>query len=219
MSFIINNNFKRVDPEIISKYKDVSVSTLGHLRDYGFIKSLKPLFHPIKIVGSALTVRIPHLDSAAVHYSLKIAKPGDVLVISTSGDYERASVGGLVTYAAKKKGVSGIIVDGSICDYREIMALNFPVFSRGISPLTTRILGIEGAIGVEIAIDGVPINSGDLIFADDDGIVVLKNSEINDIWKLLAEKEAGEIGIKEKIDNGIDLADITNASKLIEGKI
>lgn len=211
-NFLVNKQIKRVPPELIEKFRKLHPSTLGHLRDGIFLTSLKPNKRPIKIIGSALTVRIPHLDSTAVHLSLDFAQSGDVIVVSMSGDYSRACWGGMVTYAAIKKGIIGAIVDGSICDVEEITELNFPIFSRGISPLTTRILGIEGEIGFTVAIDGVPINSGDLVFADDDGVAILSQQYAAQIAEELEEKETGENETKRKIDSGTPLSQISGAS-------
>ncbi len=212
-NFVVNQNFKRISESIIAKFYELQVSTLGHLTDKGFIHGLSPLTSPCKLVGSALTVRIPHLDSTAVHLALDFAQPGDVIVVSTSGDINRACWGGLVSYQAKKKNIAGAIIDGPICDIEEIKSLGFKVFSRGHSALTTRILGIEGEIGVDIAIDGVVIHSGDLVFADEDGVAIIRPEEAENIAEILKAKEDEEIGIKKEIDNGRPLSDISGAAK------
>lgn len=214
--FIINKDIKRVPVELVDRFKRLHPSTLGHLRDGIFLTSLRPNKRPIRIVGSALTVRIPHLDSTAVHLSLDVAQPGDVIVVSMSGDYSRACWGGMVSYAAAKKAIAGAIIDGCICDVEEILSLDFPVFSRGISPLTTRILGIEGEIGYTVAIDGVPINSGDLVFADDDGVAILSQQYAEQIADILESIENGENETKRKIDSGIPLSEISGAARFLK---
>ncbi|MEM3859852.1 MAG: RraA family protein [Candidatus Micrarchaeaceae archaeon] len=214
MNFKIVEDFVRVDTETISKFEKIHPSTYGHLTDKGIIKSLRPIVTPIRLVGSALTVRIPHVDSTAVHVVLEYAKPGDVVVVNTSGDFDRACWGGLVTYAAVKKGINGALIDGMICDLEEIKELGFKIFSRGVGALTTRILGIEGEIGTDIAIDGTVIHSGDLIWADEDGIVVLAKEDIDDIYEKIKATEENEINIKKRIDRGESLAVISGAHKM-----
>ena len=155
--FVLNPRGPDLDPELFQALKKVSPSTLGHLTDFGFMRGLSTLVRPVKIVGPAVTVRIPHLDSTAVHYVLDVVKPGDVVVVDQSGDVDHACWGGGVSYAASRRGVAGAILDGAVTDVEEILDLNFPIFYRSISPLTTRVLGIEGAINVPVTVGGVTV--------------------------------------------------------------
>lgn len=207
-SIIIRNINNRVSNEIVQTYKHLGVSTLGHLTDFGFIKILKPNSSVKKFVGPAVTVKIPHLDSTAVQLVFDYTKPGDVVVVDMSGDTERACWGGMVTYAAVKKGISGAVIDGCTCDSDEIEALGFQVFARGVSSLTTRTLGIEGEIGIPISIDNVVINPGDLVFADRDGIAVLTPEEAAYYMPKLQQMESAEPEEKKKIDSGESLSSI-----------
>jgi 4-hydroxy-4-methyl-2-oxoglutarate aldolase len=211
----INKDVERVDEELVAAYRKLSVSTLGHFTDMLFIRSLRPNRDRVKLVGPALTVKIPHLDSTAVHVALDYVKPGDVVVVSMSGDTERACWGGFVTYGAVKKNVAGAIIDGRICDIREIDSLNFPIFSRGASPMTTRIMGLEGEIGGSIAIDQVSINAGDLIFADEDGIAVLNKENALSYRAIIEEAESSEIAEKARMDRGESPAAISGADRYV----
>ncbi|MGO1655402.1 MAG: hypothetical protein ACTHYJ_10970, partial [Brevibacterium yomogidense] len=76
-----------------------SVSTLGHLTDFGFPTGLTPLYRPLAFVGPAVTVKIPHIDHTAVHIAIDSLRPGDVLVIDQSGDDTRSCFGGMGSYA------------------------------------------------------------------------------------------------------------------------
>jgi regulator of RNase E activity RraA len=123
----------------------------------------------------------------------------------------------MVSYAAVKSGVAGAVIDGSVCDYQEIMELGFPVFCRGLSPLTTRILGVEGEIGYTVCVDGVPVNSGDLVFGDDDGVAILPQEYASQIVGVLEEKERGEPVTKSLIDSGRRLSEISGAARFLSG--
>ncbi len=214
--FILNPRGPDPDPELVQALKRVSPSTLGHLTDFGFMRGLSTLERPVKIVGPAVTVRIPHLDSTAVHYVMDVVEPGDVVVVDQSGDQERACWGGGVSYAARKRGVAGAIVDGAITDVEEILDLDFPVFYRSISALTTRILGLEGAINVPVTVGGVVVRPGDLIFADENGVVALSQEDAARYAPIIAEKEAAEPGIKARLDAGESLAAISGARGMFE---
>ncbi|AZU62593.1 RraA family protein [Neobacillus mesonae] len=211
--FVVNPRVQGVTEDLINLYQNVGTSTIGHLTDFGFLKGLKPLFRPIRFVGNAVTVRIPHMDSTAVHKALDIVEPGDVLVIDMSGDIDRSCFGGMVSYAAHVKKVAGVIVSGCINDVDEIKEIKLPVFSFGVSPLTTRILGIEGEINTTISVCGVSINPGDLIVADNDGVFVIHPNAARKYGEIAIEKQQREPETKMKIDTGISLASISKANR------
>ncbi|RNB79152.1 RraA family protein [Brevibacillus nitrificans] len=214
--FCINSRVQGVTPELFSMYNEVMSSTIGHMTDFGFLKGLQPLFRPIRFVGNAVTVRIPHMDSSAVHKALDIVEPGDVLVIDMSGDTERSCWGGICSYIAKTKKAAGVIVAGCVNDVQEIIDLQLPVFSLGASPLTTRILGIEGEINTTISVCGVAVHPGDLIIADSDGVFVANPKDAMGYGVKAVEIQDGEAELKRKLDAGISLASISGADKWFE---
>ncbi len=207
---------KQIDQTIIDELKDTCVSTLGHLRDHGFALGMIPNTRPLKFIGTAVTVRIPHLDSTAVHVAVDLLRPGDVLVVDQSGDHQRSCFGGLVSYTAKARGAVGAVIDGCINDHDETQAYDFPTFSRGYSPLTTRIGGIEGAINVPVSIGGAVVKPGDVVFADSDGVAFLSPEEAVGLGALLKSKEDAEIPARAAISAGGSIAEFSGASKFFE---
>lgn len=196
--------------EVVAALSRVQTSTLGHLRDYGFPTGLAPVARPVKFVGSAFTVRLPHLDSTALHVAADELRPGDVLVVDQSGD-TRSCFGGMVAFTTQQRGAVGAIISGSVNDIDEILELGLPVFSSGVSALTTRILGVEGAINVPVTVGGAVIRPGDVIVGDSDGIAVIAPDEALSIAAILAEKEMAEPALKEKIAAGGRLSEHSGA--------
>lgn len=206
-----------ISSHLVSAFRKVSPSTIGHMTDSGFMKGLMPL-RAGKLVGRAVTVRIPHLDSAAVHIAVSHLEPGDVLVVDMNGDIERASVGGMVAYAAHARGAAGIIVDGCITDVDEIAPLNFVVYSKGISALTTRNLGIEGDINVPVSIAGAVVMPGDIILGDANGVMTIRSNR-RDLMTLAEDalrKEAAEIETKRRLDDGELLMQVSGAVNFLK---
>lgn len=201
----------QVDAGLLDELRDVCVSTLGHLRDHGFALGLVPNRRPVKVLGTAVTVRIPHLDSTAVHLAVDHLRPGDVLVVDQSGDLTRSCFGGLVSFTAKSRGAAGAVIDGAVNDHDETQAYDFPVFSRGYSPLTTRIGGIEGAINVPVSIGGAVVRPGDVVFGDSDGVAFLTPAEARGLGALLRGKEQAEIPARENIAAGGSIAEFSGA--------
>ena len=139
------------------------------------------------------------------------------MVVDMSGDTERACWGEIVNYAARIKKVAGVILGGCITDYQPLLEQRVPIFSLGISPLTTRILGIEGELNTVVSICGVSVHPGDLIVADDDGVFVVKPDAAVDYASRALKKQESEIETKRKLDAGISLASISGANRFFEG--
>ncbi len=203
-----------LDGELLEAFRKISPSTVGHMTDTGFFKGLHLVGSaPAKLVGRAFTVQIPHLDSSAVHIAVSLLAAGDVLVVDMNGDHERASVGGMVAYAAVRRGAVGIVVDGSITDITEILALQVPVYARGVSPLTTRSLGIEGAVQGAVHVGGSVVEPGDLIFGDENGAMVVRGPNLRELAHNAYLKERGEEETRRQLDAGALLMDLSGAAR------
>ncbi|WP_136253495.1 RraA family protein [Onishia niordana] len=174
------------------RYQALATSTLGHVTDFGAIASLSPLKRPVRLLGTALTVRIPHLDGSIIKEALKMACPGDVLVIDVSGDHHRACWGEFRAYAALRKELAGVVTNGAITDHDALSRLPLPTFARSTSPLTTRALELEGEINTPVAIDGTAINPGDLVLGDDDGLFVIPPHRADALAEAAEAKQAQE---------------------------
>ncbi|NKZ10774.1 RraA family protein [Mycolicibacterium septicum DSM 44393] len=207
-----------LDPAISAALGSVTTSTFGHLRDHGFIRGLTPLAYPAGFVGVAITVQIPYMDSTAVHVAVDELRQGDVLVVQQSGDRTRSCFGGVLAFTARHRGAAGAVFDGPVNDRQQILDEGFPVYSRGVAPITTRILGIEGQINVPVSISGTVVNPGDIIWADNDGIVVLGPAEALDAARLTAEMESGEDAFRHHLQRGGSLAAHSGARDLFNAR-
>lgn len=174
------------------RYRTLATSTLGHFTDFGAITSLMPLQRPVRLLGMALTVRIPHVDGSIIREALKMACPGDVLVIDVSGDQRRACWGEFRAYAALRKQLAGIVTNGAVTDRDALSRLDLPTYARTTSPLTTRALELEGEINTPVAIDGVTIQPGDLVVGDDDGLFVVPPHRADALADAAEAKQAQE---------------------------
>ncbi|MGG0716197.1 RraA family protein [Robertmurraya massiliosenegalensis] len=211
----------RIEKELTVEMKNrllrIDPATIGHWLQFGFMHSrIKAMLQNIKFVGSAFTVKTTSVDSVMVHKAISLAQEGDVLVIDRNGDEKYACVGEIIVYAAKKKNLAGIIVDGPITDITSVRELNFPIYATGLSPVTTRLVGNTGEINTTIQCGGVTVEPGDTILADENGVLVLSKDIDIEEWLVKAEeKEAIEQIMKEKIDQGLPLASITKADQLL----
>ena len=171
---IVNERKSLLTPELIERYRAIEPATLGHMLETGFVDpAIRPLFPPGVVAGPAFTVRTAPQDSTIVHLAIDLAQPGDVLLIDRSGDRTHACWGGMTTLAAKLNNLAAAIIDGTATDLVEIEETGLPVYSRGLSAMTTKSLARDGEINTPVSIGGVGVNPGDLVLADANGIVIL----------------------------------------------
>jgi RraA family protein len=162
-------------------------------RLYTMRPAIKNLVDPgMPISGPACTVKVYAGDNLMVHKALDIAKPGDVVVVDTSGSALTAVLGDLVSTKARHRGIAGFVVDGLIRDLPGIQALgDFPVFANGVTPIGPLHRG-PGEINFPVSAGGVVVQPGDAIIGDRNGVVVVPRSFAGDLLQRLREKDARE---------------------------
>lgn len=216
----INPRINRLTEELLQRYQKIEPATVGHLLESGFCDpEIRPLWMPCSVVGPAVTVRTSALDSSIVHVAIDLAEPGDVLLIDRSGDRRHACWGGMTTLAAKTRGLAGVIIDGCVTDLLEIEEFQFPVYGRSISALTTKGLAMDGEINTTIQIGGVPVDPGDLVIADSDGIVIMSPTVAEQIVDKAEAGEARSSWIREELSSGTAISELSGAAAKIRAQL
>ncbi|GAA0317708.1 RraA family protein [Bacillus carboniphilus] len=212
----VNNN--QLTPVLKERFEKVEPATIGHHLHYGFMDPrVQSQLVNVKIVGTAFTVRTSVNDSTMVHKAVSLAEPGDVLIIDRTGDQKHACVGEMVAYAAKARKLAGIIIDGPNTDIQAIREIGIPVFSTGLSPITTKLLGQSGEINTPVQCGGVTVHPGDLIVADDNGVLVLgQDLDYQAVLEKAEASENNEPRTKRLLDDGHTLSSLSKADSLIE---
>lgn len=148
---------------------------------------IKPLKEEYKIAGRAYTVQLPVGDNLMLLRSLKEAQPGDILVVDVKGDTYRAIAGDFVVGMMKSLKLGGLVVDGVIRDLIDIKALDFPVFSKGTTVSSGTKNG-PGDTNIPVSVGGTPVNPGDVIVGDVDGVVVIPQGKAKEVLVKAKEK-------------------------------
>jgi 4-hydroxy-4-methyl-2-oxoglutarate aldolase len=204
---------RQIEALRLDRLRQVETATVGHFRHDGFMNpDLRAVIPDRRVAGTAVTVRIPGPDSAMLHHALGLVRPGDFLVIDRCGDQRHACWGGVVTFNAKHAGVVGAVVDGRATDFEEVRRRDFPLWCAGPSPITTKILGLRGALNVPVACGGVMVNPGDAILADESGILVLAPGEVDAVADEALDRQAREPDLLARIEAGEKLGAISGAS-------
>src|SRR6185437_15185523 len=212
--FVINDPPPAIDPAQIALLRQAEPATIGHFRHVGFMDPcVRSLLTGHRIAGTAVTVRCFGPDTAIVHYALGQLRPGDVLVIDRAGDMRHAACGGGVAFAAREAGCIGIIIDGMATDIDELRDYGLPVWARGLSTVTGKRQFGQGDFCVPVSCGGVPVEPGDAILADENGVLVLKASEIVESAQRAVGMQNAEKASLARIAKGERLPDIngTNA--------
>ena len=162
-------------------------------------------------------MKIAGMDSTLLHHVISMLREGDVLVIDRCGDDRHACWGGVMTHAADHQGIAGVVVDGPVTDVSEIDKLHFPIWSRGRSTITTKLLGIAGEFNTAVSVGNRAISPGDAILADESGVIVLSPGEADAVAKRAIDMQAAEIELLKKMRAGTPLGQITGATAMVSG--
>lgn len=200
MNGVVYKKIKRVKKEIIEDFKEIptTIASDAMNRTNAMRASIKPLIENVHIVGSAITVKCMVGNNIMAHQAIYLAELGDVIVIDARGHVDTSVWGGIQTLACKSRGISGVVIDGAVRDIQDIRKQQYPVFCTGVVPAGPH-KGWGDSINIPIQCGGVPVNPGDLIIGDDDGVVVIPRKEAEDVLKRAKEK----IKTEEKWIRGI----------------
>lgn len=217
MEKYVVRNISRPSQEILDAYQELDVSTVYEAQGkQGLLSSeLRPITEGVKLCGPAVTVTCPTGDNLMVHAAIEVCKPGDILVINTIGESRAGMVGELIVTALMKRGVKGMITEAGIRDVAQLRKMGFPVWTKSIySQGNTKSKG--GWVNAPAVCGGTLINPGDLILADDDGVVVVNKNDLATSLQAAKQRVIKEEGTKEKIARGELSIDFYNLRPVLE---
>lgn len=168
---------------------------------------IAPLDPSMRVVGPALTIDIRPSDNLMIHYALTKAKRGDVLVIDAKGFVDAGPWGDLLTLAAQKIGIAGLVIDGAVRDASAIVDMGFPVFCRGLCIRGTNKFQ-PGKVNVPVTVGGVVVRPGDIIMGDRDGVVAVVQEEVEQVIAASEERERKEAAIRERLESGATMVEL-----------
>ena len=197
----IKRKFTRTASKLVKKFMNLPTGNVCDAQgrvgalDY----RIKPVGERSQFCGTALTVDTGPRDNLAAWAALEIARPGDIIVITTGGHLASSVAGDLYVGMAKNAGVAGIVTDGVVRDLPGINAVGIPVFARGICPNSPWKNG-PGRVGMQIVIGGVTVNAGDIVVGDQDGVVVVARptaaAVADGLTAVLAKEKKMEAAVK-----------------------
>ncbi|MEU0068813.1 DUF1932 domain-containing protein [Streptomyces sp. NPDC006332] len=192
-----------VSAELLRAHADVASANIGDASDrLGLLDSaIRPLWPGARAIGRALTVWTRAGDNKAIHEAIKIAQPGDLIVVNGASDTTRALIGELLAERAKARGVVGMVLDGAARDIGVLADIGFPVWARAVTPAGPYKYG-PGHVNVPVAVGGIVCHPGDLVVADGDGVAVVPASKAHAVLAAARAVEADEAARRAGIRAG-----------------
>jgi regulator of RNase E activity RraA len=202
-------DFPALPAGTIAAARETASSLLGDAMNRAGIMAaaIKPVAAGTRLAGQARTVSSMAGDNGIIHAAIPLLRDGEVLVVDAARVDDVAVWGEIMTRAAMRRGVAGLVLDGAVRDVAAIRELGFPVYCRAVVPRGPH-KGFGGTIDAPVACGGVSVSPGDLIVGDDDGIAVVPMAKVETVLAAAQAAEAREAETIAKIEGGLTSAEI-----------
>ena len=218
MSTVVRN-IHRADAGVIATLERLGASTVHEAQ--GRTGLMQPYMRPVwrgsRVAGSAVTVLCPPGDNWMIHVACEVLQKGDILVVACTSENSDGAFGDLLATSYKARGAKGVILDVGCRDAAEIAEMKFPVWSRAISARGT-VKATLGSVNVPVVCAGVAVKPGDIVVADDDGVVIVPRLEAAKVAKAGEDREKKEATNRARLQKGELSLDIYDMRKALAEK-
>lgn len=208
-----------MDEQTIKEFASIPTGNLSDAlgKTGSMDQGIKPVFPTARLGGPAFTARLVPGDNLGAHIALNQAPAGTVLVLDARGYCGAGLFGEIMAVAAQKRGLAGVVIDGACRDSLGITEMGYPVFSRALNPGGTVKESI-GAINVTVSCGGVTINPGDIVVGDADGVVVIPQTEAEEVLMKAQQIMTNEAKVMERLRAGESTMEIFHFNELVAKK-
>jgi 4-hydroxy-4-methyl-2-oxoglutarate aldolase len=203
MKPVIKRGVERPEAAITALLGELGVATVheaqnrtGLMRPY-----MRPIYAAARVAGPAVTVSCHPGDNLMIHAAIDVVRPGDVLVVTTTSESTDGMFGELLAESCRAHGVVGLIMDAGVRDVGELTVMQFPVWSKAISAQGT-VKATPGSVNIPVVCAGALVRPGDVIVADQDGVVVVKRESASEVAGLGEKRRTKEENSRARLRSG-----------------
>jgi 4-hydroxy-4-methyl-2-oxoglutarate aldolase len=200
---VIVREIDRADQSVVDRLGEIGTASVHEAQGrVGYVgPELRPIQQGAKVAGSAVTVLSHPGDNIMIHAAVEVCRPGDILVVAYTAPSIHGGFGDLLATSLMAHGVRALVNDAGVRDTADLREMGFPVWSRHVS-IQGAVKSTPGSVNVPIALGGVLIRPGDVICADDDGVVVVERERAAWALEQSEARLAKEAGTRAKLEAG-----------------